>query len=417
MGINAVIDDDYSTSVGGSQTSFSACSLAINAGYTINVDNNTYVEVENNVAVDGALFVDTKGSFVQNSDAGTFTVNSGGNAKVLKYTADKQAWYYYTYWSSPVVGATIGNAFPNTPVDRRFWFNAANYLDIDGNDIDDNGDDWTIAAGTDVMPPGIGYAVTSGASLSYPGPDSATFIGPFNTGDIATGIVYNAANVGGSWNLLGNPYPSAVDFVAFQAANSSVIDGAHTTLVPVGYLYGIDRVRESLEDEVVGKFLKDAIFKEICPTLDFSDEELNQFSNDVLDRFRNPYLEHELMSISLNSVSKYKTRVLPSVLEFIKRKKELPTYLLFSLAALIAFYKGDRNGTPINLKDDQNVLDFFKNVWDNNNFVEVVAETLSNTSFLGMDLTEIDGLQEEVTSYLEAILKSGMKVALQNFQG
>jgi tagaturonate reductase len=201
----------------------------------------------------------------------------------------------------------------------------------------------------------------------------------------------------------------------YRTRKVRILNGAHTTLVPVSYLYGIDRVRESLEDEVVGKFLKDALFNNICPTLDLPAKELSQFSADVLDRFRNPYLEHELMSISLNSISKYKTRVLPSVLEYIKRKKELPSNLLFSLASLIAFYKGDRNGTPIALKDDQDILDFFKKVWSTNNYVEVVEAVLSNTNFWGIDLTEIDGLQEEVTTHIENILNQGMKTALVNF--
>lgn len=201
----------------------------------------------------------------------------------------------------------------------------------------------------------------------------------------------------------------------YRTRKVRILNGAHTTLVPVGYLYGIDSVRESLEDEVVGEFLKDALFNNICPTLDLPEEELSQFSADVLDRFRNPYLQHELMSISLNSISKYKTRVLPSVLEFIKRKNELPSNLLFSLASLIAFYKGDRDGTAIALKDDQIVLDFFNNVWKNNNFVEVTEQVLSNTSFWGTDLTQFDGFQEEVTTYLEDILNNGMKETLEAF--
>ncbi len=201
----------------------------------------------------------------------------------------------------------------------------------------------------------------------------------------------------------------------YRTRKVRILNGAHTTLVPVGYLYGIDRVRESLEDEVVGKFLKNALFNDISPTLDLPADELSQFSADVLDRFRNPYLAHELMSISLNSISKYKTRVLPSVLEYVKRKNELPKNLLFSLAALIAFYKGDRNGTEIVLKDNTAVLDFFKEVWSSNNFVEVAEKTLSNTDFWDTNLTEIDGLQEEVTTHLETILNNGMKATLDAF--
>lgn len=201
----------------------------------------------------------------------------------------------------------------------------------------------------------------------------------------------------------------------YRTRKVRILNGAHTALVPVGYLYGIDRVRESLEDEVVGKFLKDALFNNICQTLDLPEEELSQFSADVLDRFRNPYLEHELMSISLNSISKYKTRVLPSVLEFVKIKNELPSNLLFSLAALITFYEGDRNGTAIALKDDVKVLAFFKETWKKNNIKEVAEKVLSNIDFWGTDLTKIDGLQEEVTKHLEAINTNGMQTALNEF--
>jgi len=202
----------------------------------------------------------------------------------------------------------------------------------------------------------------------------------------------------------------------YRTRKVRILNGAHTTLVPVGYLYGIDRVRESLEDEVVGEYLKQALINNICPTLDLPDEELKQFTNDVLDRFRNPYLEHELMSISLNSVSKFKTRVLPSVLEFVKRKNELPSYLLFSLAALISFYKGDRNGNVIDLNDDAQVLEFFSDLWKSNSSLEEKSnKVLSNKSFWGTDLNSINGLEEEVAKHLKAIVQKGMPAALKSF--
>ena len=202
----------------------------------------------------------------------------------------------------------------------------------------------------------------------------------------------------------------------YRTRKVRILNGAHTALVPVGYLYGIDYVRESLEDDVVGGFIKAIIFNEICPTLDLSKDALESFSNHVLDRFRNPYLEHALMSISLNAISKYKTRVLPSVLEYINRKDALPQGLLFSLASLIAFYKGERNGYTIPLKDDQSVLDFFAAQWATGNSASVVKATLENTSFWGTDLTQFDKLLETVTAYLEAILNNGMKEALNRFK-
>ena len=201
----------------------------------------------------------------------------------------------------------------------------------------------------------------------------------------------------------------------YRTRKVRILNGAHTSLVPVSYLYGIDKVRESLEDKVVGRFIKDAIFEEICPTLDLPEQELVQFSNSVLERFRNPYLEHDLLSISLNSMSKYKTRVLPSVLEYIKRENALPKRLLFSLAALIAFYRGDRNGVNIPLKDDQSVLDFFAAQWVAFDVKSIAKATLQNVDFWGQDLTQFNGLLKEVTTSLNAITKHGMKEALNDF--
>ena len=201
----------------------------------------------------------------------------------------------------------------------------------------------------------------------------------------------------------------------YRTRKVRILNGAHTSLVPVSYLYGIDKVRESIEDQVVGKFIQDAIFEEICPTLDLPKQELKQFSNAVLERFRNPYLEHDLISISLNSISKYKTRVLPSVLEYIKIENALPKRLLFSLAALIAFYRGDRNGVNIPIKDDQSVLDFFAAQWVAFDVKDIAKATLQNIDFWGQDLTQFNGLLEEVTTSLNAITKHGMKEALNDF--
>src|SRR5690606_23944393 len=132
------------------------------------------------------------------------------------------------------------------------------------------------------------------------------------------------------------------DMSPYRTRKVRILNGVHTVLVPVAYLYGLDTVRESVEHEVVGKFIKEALFEEIIPTLDLPKEELDQFAADVIDRFRNPYIKHLLMSISLNSWSKFETRVLPSLLEYKNRKGSVPQKLSFSLAATIAFYKGKR---------------------------------------------------------------------------
>ncbi|MEO1010073.1 MAG: tagaturonate reductase [Bacteroidota bacterium] len=200
----------------------------------------------------------------------------------------------------------------------------------------------------------------------------------------------------------------------YRTRKVRILNGAHTSLVPVAYLYGIDKVRESLEDPVVGRFLQETIFEEIIPTLDLPREELEQFAYDVLDRFRNPYLEHALISISLNSISKFKTRVLPSLLAYIKRKKALPERLLFSLAALIVFYRGKRNNEAIPLKDDSAVLGFFAEQWGKDDISQTVRNTLSNTQFWGEDLTLFKGLSEKVERGVNAILNKGLREAVRS---
>ncbi|GAA4268609.1 T9SS type A sorting domain-containing protein [Hyunsoonleella aestuarii] len=220
INMTAVIDGNYNTSIFGS---FSACSLVINSGNRLTVDNSTYVIVDKDAVIDGELIVETQGNFVQNDASAEFILNPSGIARVNKQTATKEKWYYYTYWSSPVESETINSVFPNTSSDRRFYFDAFSYLDEDGDNIDDNGDDWTIANG--LMIPGVGYAATSSPLGIYPSTDIATFNGVFNTGDIQVTVANNPNNVNESWNLIGNPYSSAISFTDLYNANSTVIDG------------------------------------------------------------------------------------------------------------------------------------------------------------------------------------------------
>lgn len=196
------------------------------------------------------------------------------------------------------------------------------------------------------------------------------------------------------------------DLTPYRTRKVRILNGAHTALVPIAYLQGLRTVRESVDDKYAGKFIRKAIFDEIIPTLDLPDEELQQFAKDVIERFQNPYIKHELISIALNSVSKYKVRVLPSVLEYINRKKRLPENLLHSLAALILFYKGEWQGERIPLNDTPEVLSFFEEAWKNGNNALAAIKVLSNTSFWGQDLTEIPGLERRVVQYMNQITKS-----------
>jgi tagaturonate reductase len=208
------------------------------------------------------------------------------------------------------------------------------------------------------------------------------------------------------------------DMTPYRTRKVRILNGAHTSLVPVAYLYGLDTVAQSVEDEVVGKFLRGVMYDEIIPTLNLPEDELKYFAGAVLERFLNPFVKHYLMSIALNSMSKFETRDLPSLLEYINRKNELPKKLVFSLAALIEFYKGKRGEEDIKLADDEDILDLYKNAWGNYDGTEeglksIVTTVLGYEKNWKMNLNEIQGLTDAVTKYLISIEKLGIKEALK----
>lgn len=204
------------------------------------------------------------------------------------------------------------------------------------------------------------------------------------------------------------------DLTPYRTRKVRILNGAHTTLVPVAYLQGLRTVREAVEDSQTGPFIRNAIFDEIIPTLDLPQEELEQFANAVIERFQNPFIRHELISISLNSVSKYKVRVLPSVLEYHTRKGTLPERLLHALAALILFYKGEWNRESIPLNDTPEVLEFFKKAWQEKNEEAVVQTVLANKSFWDRDLNQIEDFTATVVKHLQEIKASEKQARSQS---
>lgn len=159
----------------------------------------------------------------------------------------------------------------------------------------------------------------------------------------------------------------------YRTRKVRILNGAHTSMIPYAMLEGIETVKDCMEDENMFAFVNRCVFEEIIPTLDLPKEELIDYANNVFERFNNPYIKHLCSSISLNSVSKFKVRVLPSLLEYIKRTGNMPKNLIFSLAKLIEFYK---NGTPT---DDENIIAYMR---EHN-----LKEILSNADFWGEDIS------------------------------
>ena len=201
-----------------------------------------------------------------------------------------------------------------------------------------------------------------------------------------------------------------------------ILNGAHTSFVLASYLAGNDIVLESMQDELVFKFMKETIFDEVIPTLTLPKEDLVDFANAVITRFNNPYVKHALLSISLNSVSKWRARCMPSFLGYIENEGKLPAHLTFSLAALMAFYTGTeirdkalighRDGAEYNILDDAAVLEFFA-ANSSKDAAEFAHAVLSNVDFWGQDLSAITGLDEAVSTYLNDIRIMGMRAALE----
>ncbi|WP_179021610.1 lamin tail domain-containing protein [Winogradskyella forsetii] len=211
----AILNANYNTGDGtNGQDSFGACGLVVNAG-TLTVANSNFVEVANDVTVEtGAeILVETQGAFVQRgvgAAAGTFNLNGTATSQVNKLTAPLANWYDYTYWSSPVATADVDVALGFANQYRRFWYDASLYLDADNNDIDDDDNDWTLATGSGQMIVGRGYAATHNSTGFVAGNQyQYNFEGALNTGDYTYPLSYNASNTD-HWNLVGNPYPSAI---------------------------------------------------------------------------------------------------------------------------------------------------------------------------------------------------------------
>ncbi len=201
-----------------------------------------------------------------------------------------------------------------------------------------------------------------------------------------------------------------------------ILNGAHTSFVLASYLCGNDIVLESMNDELILNFIKATIFDEVIPTLTLPKEELVEFAEAVLTRFNNPYVKHAHLSISLNSVSKWKARCMPSFLGYLEKEGKVPVHLTFSLAALMAFYTGTeirdkalighRDGQEYQILDDAAVLEFFA-ANSSRDTAEFVHAVLSNVDFWGQDLSGLAGVEEAVTSYLTDIRAMGMRKAME----
>ncbi|QGN36432.1 tagaturonate reductase [Klebsiella oxytoca] len=206
------------------------------------------------------------------------------------------------------------------------------------------------------------------------------------------------------------------DIRPYKERKVAILNGAHTALVPVAWLCGVDTVGEAMQDLAIRHYVQQTIDEEIIPALDLPADELRQFADAVTGRFLNPFIRHQLLSIALNGMTKFRTRILPQLLTNIRQHGAIPPRLTFALAALIAFYRGQRDGQMYPLQDDDVWLTRFADGWAQvargRPLHELVTEVLQDATHWGEDLTTVPGLADQVTRYLEMILSAGMREAL-----
>jgi tagaturonate reductase len=223
------------------------------------------------------------------------------------------------------------------------------------------------------------------------------------------------------------------DMSFYRTRKVRILNGAHTSCVLAAYLYGLDTVEQCIKDPLINQMMKRAVFGEIIPSMENGTEgntaELTQYANDVLERFANPYIKHLLLSIALNSVSKFKTRVLPSLTGCIAKTGKPPAALSFSLAALIAFYQGaglagremtgSRNGAAYTIQDDEEVLKRFAALYSGaeGNGAEkarsIAGAVLGSVDWWGEDLRAYPGLEDAVSACLAGIWRLGIKSVIE----
>lgn len=194
----------------------------------------------------------------------------------------------------------------------------------------------------------------------------------------------------------------------------TLLNGPHTVLSPVAYLSGINIVRDACNDPVIGQYIHKVQFEELMETLNLPMDELRQFASDVLERFNNPYVDHQVTSIMLNSFPKFETRDLPGLKTYLERKGELPKGLVLGLAAIITYYKGGTraDGAPIQPNDAQEIMDLLNQLWATGDLRKVAEGVLGATDIIWkeskQDLNTIPGLTDMVEGFLRDIQDKGM---------
>lgn len=189
-----------------------------------------------------------------------------------------------------------------------------------------------------------------------------------------------------------------------------LLNGAHTMLVSAAFLAGHDTVRQAMDDPLLRDFVRRGLFDEIIPALDQPRDELEAFATSVLERFANPFVEHRLLAIATNGTSKFKSRLVGTLKDYVAKTGRLPERVVFSLAAMIVFYEGKLLREHA-VQDDARAVAAIQQAWTLGDMKRTTAAVLSDPQLWGENLAPIEGLVDAVTRHATAIRDGGVKAA------
>lgn len=209
------------------------------------------------------------------------------------------------------------------------------------------------------------------------------------------------------------------DVKPYKKRKVRILNGGHTSTVPAAVINGFDIVRDFMEDEIFLEYFEHLISDEVIQTINLPKEELEHFKKEVELRFKNPYVNHKLLDITLNSISKFNARCLPSIVDYYNNNNEVPKYLAFSLAALIRLYKienkdgkyfgKDEKSREYEVKDNADILEFFAEKSEDENFIDIILDS----DIWEYDFDKLGNFKSIVSAYYKELLNKPIKQVMK----
>ncbi|HWJ26974.1 MAG TPA: tagaturonate reductase [Flavisolibacter sp.] len=242
------------------------------------------------------------------------------------------------------------------------------------------------------------------------------------------------------WAIEGNEYVKEVlsfakvdegviiktDIDIYRELKLRLLNGTHTLSCGLAFLAGCETVKEAMDDSQISAFISDLMLGELAPAIpyDVDPGTAKEFGLKVLDRFRNPHIKHQWISITMQYSSKMKMRCVPMLMEHYKNQESVPELIALGFAAYLYFtrplrksgeeYFGEFNGEAYPIKDDQAAV--FARRWMDLSVSALVQEVLSDQAFWGEDLLSLPGFQNAVTDQLNRIMNFGVRSAIEQIK-